>query len=619
MKKMFPASALAMLASAPISAYAQTNPTTEMSPVIVTAGISPVAADQYGRSHTVITRREIEEQGYSSVQEALTARPGVSINGTGPNDRQIRIRGGESNHTLVLIDGVRAAAGDNEYFLRGLDVSYVERIEILRGPQSVPFGTDAASGVVNIITREAAEGLHAGGSLEIGEGDRQNAYVTFGGESHRLAVSASNLNDRGFDFSGSDGERDSTRWQSLTTKGSFDLSSTATAGFSFRYADASYDFDDTDFMATRAQDYVVDSTENQRNLTERAGSVFIDLQPGDGGVSHRLRVDRTANQTDNPFTSDSSTDVLNYRFRIALDQAQIQSSDQLLSLLLERRTDAVTGEVPDRENDSVALEYRTWLSQQLSLQAGLRYDDNNVFDNATTWNIAASYFLKNDMRLHASGGRAVVNPTFFEFTGGTNQALNEGLEPEKNRGFDVGIEVPVAGLSGTVDVTYFQETLTDEIFTQGGFTAPFVFENREGDSEREGVEVAATIRPVDALDVRLMYTYLDARDSQGNTVIRRPRNEFGMGATWRLPNGATTLSGNLRYVTGLYDDEFFMGGQTGVRLDDFAVVGFSLNHALSEHLELTARVTNAFDESYEEVTGFATRGRAGYVGLRASW
>lgn len=619
MKKCFCSLALALAAGAPLSANAQSSLVTELDPIIVSAGISPVSADVYGRSHTVINRREIESQGYTTVQEALEARPGVSINGTGPNDRQIRIRGSESNHTLVLIDGVRAAAGDNEFFLRGLDLGAIERIEILRGPQSVPFGTDAAAGVVNIITREAAEGLSAGGSAEIGEGDRQAAYLTYGGESHRLAISLSNLNDRGFDFSGSDGERDSTRWQSAAGKGEFDLTATTTAGFSFRLADASYDFDDTNFGATRIEDYVVDSAENERNLTERAGSVFVDYRPISQPVSHRLRLDRTANQTDNPFTSDTTTDVVNYRFQVALDQAQIESSDQLVSVLLERRTDGDEGEVPDRENDSVAVEYRTWISEQMSVQAGVRYDDNNVFDNATTWNVATSYFLENDIRLHASGGRAVVNPTFFEFTGGTDQALNANLQPEKNEGFDVGVEVPITGLNGSVDVTYFQETLTDEIFTKNSFTSPFIFENRPGDSDREGVEITALVRPANAVDLRANYTYLDASDSQGNTVIRRPRNELGMGATWRLPNGDTTLSGNLRYVRGLYDDQFFSGGQTGVRLDDFTVVGLSLSHALNANFELTARLTNAFDETYQEVAGFATRGQAAYVGVRATW
>jgi vitamin B12 transporter len=145
MNKAIPLTALALAAGVSTNVYAQTSQTTELEPIIVSGGISPVAADEFGRSNTVITRRDIEDSGYATVQQALEAQPGVSINGTGPNDRQIRIRGGEGNHTLVLIDGVRAASGDNEFVLRGLDTSYIQRIEILRGPQSVPYGTDAAT------------------------------------------------------------------------------------------------------------------------------------------------------------------------------------------------------------------------------------------------------------------------------------------------------------------------------------------------------------------------------------------------------------------------------------------------------------------------------------------
>ena len=246
MNKASPLTALALAAGVSTNVYAQTSQTTELEPIIVSGGISPVAADEFGRSNTVITRRDIEDSGYATVQQALEAQPGVSINGTGPNDRQIRIRGGEGNHTLVLIDGVRAASGDNEFFLRGLDTSYIQRIEILRGPQSVPYGTDAATGVVNIITREAGEGVGFGASAEFGEGDRQSAYVTRGTENSKLSLSLSNLNDEGYDFSGSGGEKDGTRWESAIAKGAVDLSPSVTAGFSFRIADARYDFDDTD-------------------------------------------------------------------------------------------------------------------------------------------------------------------------------------------------------------------------------------------------------------------------------------------------------------------------------------------------------------------------------------
>ncbi|MEX0373019.1 TonB-dependent receptor plug domain-containing protein [Spiribacter roseus] len=610
MNKAIPLTALALAAGVSTNVYAQTSQTTELEPIIVSGGISPVAADEFGRSNTVITRRDIEDSGYATVQQALEAQPGVSINGTGPNERQIRIRGGEGNHTLVLIDGVRAASGDNEFFLRGLDTSYIQRIEILRGPQSVPYGTDAATGVVNIITREAGEGVGFGASAEFGEGDRQSAYVTRGTESSKLSLSVSNLNDEGYDFSGSGGEKDGTRWKSLNTKGSLDLTARTTAGFSFRIADARYDFDDIDNSANSADGYIVDNPDKQRDLTERAGSVYLNHRTSDETISHRLRVDRTANQTDG-FASDTTTDVGQYRVQVALDEARIESSDQLLSLLLERRVDGDESESEDRENDSFGAEYQTWLSDALSVQAGLRYDHNNLFDNSTTWNVASSYFLDNGLRLHASGGKAVVNPSFFEISN------NPEIFPEKNVGFDIGLEIPLYRLDGSVDVTYFKETLKDKI----DFPTPtsFIPIQIDGDSDREGVEITARGRPTENIDIDLAYTYTDATNPDGNVETRRPRNELGIKGTWRLPTIATTLSGNVRYVRGLFDEENWKTDSPVAELPNFTVANIAVNHSITDVVDLTGRVTNLFDEDYQEVWGYATRGRAAFVGVRTSW
>jgi vitamin B12 transporter len=610
--------ALAIAVSVSSSAYAQNSQVTQMEPVIVVGGISPVAADEFGRSSTVITRQEIEDRGYTTVQQALEAQPGLALTGTGPNDRQVRIRGGETNHTLILVDGVRLAAGDggfSGYSLRGLDLGYVERIEVLRGPQSVPYGTDASTGVINIVTREAKDGWNRGFSAEFGEGDRESGYVSHGGEDRRFSLSATNYKDDGFDVSGDDGERDSTRYQSATIKGAFDLADRTELGLSYRIADTHYKYDEDDVYLSKSDTgadsldtYVFDSKSKEDNRLERLGKIYIRNQSASGFVSHRLRLDRTTNQASD--TSDVTTEVVNYRLQTALDKSAVDSSESLLSWLVERRVDEDAGQDDDRENDSVATEYQGWVSDALSVQAGLRFDDNTVFEDATTWNLSGSYFLTHGHRFHASVGEAVINPTFSEF--GTNPEL----EPEKNRGFDAGVEVPLQSVNGSFDATYFQETLTDEI---GYDPSTQRSENQTGDSDRQGIELTASIAPVSSLSLEGSYTYLDAKEPEGGIEIRRPRNEFGLAATWRAPGSDTSFSGNLRYVRGLFDQENWKEGYPVVRLPSFTVVNFAASHAITDAVEVTARLTNAFDEEYQEVLGYATRGRAGYVGMRASW
>lgn len=619
MKKAFATTALAIAAGVPTYVYAQSSNTTELEPIIVSGGISPVAADEFGRSNTVITRQEIEDRGFVTVQQALEAQPGVSINGDGPSNRQIRIRGGEGNHTLVLIDGVRAAAGDSEYYLRGLNASYVERIEVLRGPQSVPFGTDAASGVINIVTREAQDGLTYGGSFQIGEGDRENAYLGYGDDTTRISLNLANLNDRGFDYSGS-GSRDKTRWKTGVAKGELDITDQATVGFTLRVADAFYELDDYDNSASNASGYVVDA-DSATDLHERAGSLYVNYASADRRINHRLRFDQTTqkdstqSQQFGPSSSDLRTDVASYRLQLALDAQQTNVSEQLLSLLVERREDRDRDDGVKRENDSGALEYRGWLSDDASLQVGVRHDNNSEFNNETTWNVAGSYFLRNGFRWHASAGRAVVNPSFFDITGGFGFEPSPGLKPEKNIGYDVGLEVPFSGNGSFVDITYFKETLEDKIQAQ----FPEIT-NLDGKGDRQGVEVTAFLTPMPSFDVTLNYTYTDATTPDGEIEVRRPRNEVGLSTTWRLPNGVSTLSGDLRYVRGLFDSQFWDGSsENPERLSNFTVGNLAITHAITDHIDLTGRVTNIFDEEYQEVWGYATRGRAVFAGLRASW
>ncbi|MDR9406621.1 MAG: TonB-dependent receptor [Spiribacter sp.] len=614
--------ALAIAVSVSSSAYAQNSQVTQMEPVIVVGGISPVAADEFGRSSTVINKEQIEDQGYASVQEALEAQPGISMNGDSPSNRQIRVRGGEGNHVLVLIDGVRAGSGDNEYYLRGLDVTYVERIEILRGPQAVPYGTDASTGVINIVTRGAGKGWNRGVSAELGGGDRTAGYVSYGDELSEFSVSLYNKNDRGYDYSNDGGERDGIRWSGLASKGSIGLSEQLEFAYTARLAESVYDLDENaDGFGGRPSsdneaDYVFDDLSKQSDALERALSTRLNYTSPDGQMSQRLRFDRTANQ--DSVVSDSSTEIGSYRLQLAMDDRKIPVSSQLWSALVERKEDANAADLQDRVSNSLAVEYQGWLSDGLSMQAGIRRDNNKSFSNATTWNAALSYAATEDVRFHTSVGRAIVNPSFFEFTGGTDAALNNDLEPEENVGVDAGVELFVESIGGSIDVTYFREQLTDEIVAEN-FSPPVTYSNQSGTSRRQGLEMSFNSHLSDSLTLTGDYTYLDATDPDGGIEIRRPRNELRLSLAWDIPESPANLSGQLRHVRGLYDNQFWTGGTNGARLSDFTVVDLAAGYNLNSAIHVYARLTNLFDQNHKEVWGYASRGRAGNLGVRLKW
>lgn len=609
--------ATTVLAASP--AIAQDDPV-DLGTLVLSGGFTPVEADAYGRAATIITQEEIEDRGLRTVEEALRAVPGVAVSSTGGNFTQVRIRGAEANHTLILIDGIEAAGGDGEYILRGLETANVERIEVLRGPQSVFYGSNASAGVINIITRKGRIGTEYGGSITLGGATTVTGFVSTRDERGGISLSFSDVNDEGFDISGSGGEKDGIDRTSLIVNGDYFVTPDLKLGFTLRRAEEDFRFDSTSFTATRAEDYVVDDVTQFTERRELGASLYAELSTLDGRLTHRLSLETTRNEDANNggAPTKTTTDAIKYRLSYGLDGRAVKDADHILNVLLEREEDgSSTNPAFARKSNSVALEYRGSFANGLDLQAGIRRDFNEPFEDATTWNIGVSYAFASGVRLHSSAGTGIVNPTYFElyanafgFTG------NPNLDPERNRSFDIGVEVPIMDGRGFVDLTYFNDTLTDEISSISTGPGTFTYTNQRGDSDREGIELTGRFAATDNLDLRLSYTYLDATNPDGSVEIRRPKHELSLGATLRAFNDRATFTADLRHVAGNPDTQFF-GSFATLDLPSFTTVDVAGRYALTDSLTLTGRVTNLFDEDVMEVWGYAGRGRTVYVGLDA--
>lgn len=623
-----------LMATAAIAALSATSASAEdiyeLEEIIVSGGLTPVAAETYGRAASVLTAQEIEERGITTVQDALRAVPGLSVSSSGASYTQVRMRGGESGHTLILIDGIEAAGGDSEYILSGLEAANIERIEVLRGPQSVYYGSNASTGVINIITRKGRIGTEYGGSIEVGDGTTVTAFVSTRTEQGGLSLGLSDAHDNGFDASGDGGEKDQIDRQTMLLSGDYRVTEALQLGFTLRRSDERYDFDSTSWLATDSDSYVVDDPLPFGTRDESTGSLYADFEMLDGRLTHHLAYEKTENKdaTNGAPATRTETEALKYRLSYGLDGRAVAQADHILNVLAEREEDSSSSNPAfSRKSTSVALEYRGHFASGLDVQAGVRRDDNKVFKDITTWNIGASYSFGNGVRLHGSAGTGSVNPSYFELyannTYGTPPFAtaylgNPNLTPEKNRSFDLGVELPVFGGRGLVDVTYFNETLTDEIIAVSTGPGTFSFANQTGDSDRQGVEVMAELAATDTLDLRLSYTYLDATDPNGTVEIRRPKHELGLGATLETFGGRGTLSADLRHVADNYDTQFWGAFQT-VKLPDYTTVDVAARYALSDHVTLTGRVQNLFDADVMDVWGYPGRGRAAYVGLDARW
>lgn len=616
-----------LLASAAVSpffiTYASAQEYFDLGEIIISGGLSPIEANALGRASSVVTAETIEERGIATVQDALRALPGVSVNGSSNTSTQVRIRGGEANHTLILIDGIEAAGGDGEYILSGLETANIERIEVLRGPQSVFYGSNASAGVINIITRKGGIGDTYSTSLEIGAATTATAFVSRRNERGGLSFSFSHIDDRGYDQSGDGGEKDGLERTTAILSGDYLLTKDLKLGFTLRHADEKYATDATPFGAVDAESYVVDDPTQFSTRDEWTGAIYAEYEMMDGRLTHRLSFEKTEYEStfngDAPTTTE--TQALKYRLSFGLDGRAVADADHLLNLLLENEKDSSSSNpLFGREATSIALEYRGSFANGLDVQAGARLDNNDVFADATTWNVGLSYQIPDTgIRLHASAGTGIVNPSYFElYTDAFGYTGNPNLKPERNKSFDIGAELSLFEGRGSLDVTYFNETLTDEITSVSTGPGTFSYINQAGDSDRQGVEIAGEVQATDALGLRLSYTYIDAENPDGSVEIRRPRHELALGATLDTFGGRGTVSADLRHVSGNFDTQFW-GGFGTVELPAYTTVDVATRYELTETVTLNGRITNLFDDDAVDVWGFASRGRAAYVGINAKF
>ena len=630
----------AAILSIPVSA----QQVLDLDEIVMSAGLTPVKASAYGRAASVITAEDIERKGVRYAAEALRALPGVSVSRTGSfgGFTQVRIRGNEGNHTLVLIDGVEVAApSGSEYDFGGLLAADIERIEVLRGAQSSLYGSNAIGGVISITTKRATRPGFAG-QAEIEFGSRGNdgglLAMRYAGERGDLSVSLAQRNTGGFDVSdsvgGNDDEDENT---TFNANGRFFINDSVMLGGTLRSVNRDSDFDGFAFGALTKSALIFEQ-DNTNEMDELFGSVFLEADTFGDRLAHKLMFSFSdidmKNTRDDVATSANtqSRDKWNYQATFALDAATLDVAYHKITFAIDRETQTFRARPPvfaasqltERERDQTGyvLEYQGSLDFGLDIQASVRLDDNDAFDDFTTHVLGLSYTFPNQStRLHFSNSSGVETPTLFEQFGFIPGSFdpNPNLKAEESSGWDIGIEQQFLDGRAVIDVTYFEEELENEITTI--FPAPtFVATpvNRTGTSKRRGIEVEAQWAVTDRLDMGLTFTSLDAKEPEGREV-RRPREELGISASYLFTNNRTRLSGNLRHVSNLEDLNFLgpfpVDSTRRVDLDDYSVVDLALRHDFNDRIYMTGAVNNLFDEHYEELHGYATEGTAVYIGL----
>jgi len=566
---------------------------------------------EVGSSVFIITADDINALGVDYVLDAIATAPGVTINQNGSHGgaASVRIRGASSAQTLVIIDGVTVndptSPGGGFDFSR-LDPANVDRIEILKGPQSTLWGTDAIGGVINIVTKRPGEGFGGNAFAQAG---------SFG--TLRGGASISGSNDR-FDFrlaatrQSTDGISKADKINGNTEKDTYDSTSISAVGgmllgearlqANVLWTDADTEFDSFSFGA---QGNVADGDELSKTR-ELTANLTLQLALLNGKLDNLFLLGYSDIERQNfsdgfaGFGSEGDRQIFRYQGTMTINERN------RVAFGAERETSESNG--VDASVDGLFVLYELQPVDALTLTAGVRRDDHERYGGETTERLAIAYNPHDQVTFRASWGEGFKAPTLFQttfFCCGASSA-NSGLRPETSEAFDVGITFRTADARGEVGLTYFdQETsnLIDFSFAIGAY-------QNIATATSSGFELDGRYQLNDWLETSFNYAYVDAKDGAGDPLARIPKRSGELALLIR-PEGRLSATILARYNGEEQDVNGVIASWTRVDV--------SARFAMTETLELYARIENLLDKQYQQVIGYGTPGVSGYVGARLNF
>ena len=594
--------------------------------IVVVATGSLMRLDQTGQPISVVGADELRAVQGPDLTRVLERLPGVTItrNGGLGGFTGLRVRGAEAEQTLVLVDGVRQVDVANPgagYDLGSLMTGGIGKVELLRGSNSVIWGSQAIGGVLNLTSREI-DGAEA--SLEYGSRDSLDAQMTAGvsKDSWGLTLNAGHTRTDGISQALVGTEPDGFRQWRVGAKGRVALAPGLTLNATARYADSRFDYDGSSFSPP----YQPIDTPEYQTTREGTGRVGLAYQ-GDGfqlGAGYALTDIRRAY-----FDPRFSTDP-NYETHGRIDRADLTGRIDLpagfaLDFGADSEWSRFSSTFDSEKNARLASGHALlgYYGDRLTLAAGARIDDHSRFGSAWTFGANGSFRIAGDWRVRASYGEGFKAPTLFQLF---SDYGNAALVPERSRSYDVGIEKGDRNGPLHFAATLFRRdsrNLIDFVSCFGVVTGvcasrPFGTYDNVGQARAEGFELEADVRPTERLSLHAAYSYVKAVNrtpgsfNEGNDLARRPRNALTLAADWRTPLNDLVLGGDIRMVGDSFDE-----ASNATRLDGYVLVGLRASVPVTEKIEVFGRIENLTDEQYVTARGYGTAGRSAYAGVRA--
>jgi len=607
------------------NATAQNGTVGDEEQILVTASRdSNVEIEDYTGSLTVISAEELRDR---QVRDIADVR--VAVNSV-PGQTQIRLRGSEANHVLVLVDGIEVSDPNNgEFDIGTLQAEIGSSLEVLRGPQSALYGNDAVAGVVAYNSASGRDVSGFSALIEGGTNDTVNGAVRFGanGSTWDAALSATMVSTGG-EPNARGGSRDIGRDSyTISGKGSVEVAEGFELRAVGRYVQTEGEFNNQDFaFGSPTLGFVIDSPGTEFENEAIYALVGARFDALDGSWTHDLSAQiadiNRSTAAPTGFPSDTESDRFKASYVTVYD---FGGTDHTTTFAADYEIEGFNNVLTfdDRleiENVGLVGEYR-YSGDRFDFAAALRHDINDRFQDATTFRVGAGFRVTDATRLRAAIGTGVKNPTFGELFGFFDGLFvgNPDLQPEESTSWEVGVDQDFADGAVRVSLTYFDAELENEIFT--AFPPPTFIQtpgNRTTDSTQRGVEVSIAAQLGSGFSLNGAYSFVDAEED-GVEEVRRPDHLASAVLNWEASNDAFSANLAVRYNGEAQDSDFTTGAFPAPQatLDDYTLVNFNARAKLTEGINAFGRIENLLDERYEQVLTFVSPGRTALIGIEA--